>query len=110
MTLNILVLNAGSSSFKASLYQLTEDNLPSDPAVALWTGEVDWNSSETAVLKANTANHSVREDRFPTGDASAQAEAPPTRTETTRISDVRWRWLNLGGVLRRRWGLRRWMV
>jgi acetate kinase len=94
MTLNILVLNAGSSSFKASLYQLTEDNLPSGPAVALWTGEVDWNSSETAVLKANTANNSVREDRFPAGEAFAEANA--SRTQTTRISDVRdllnWLW------------------
>jgi acetate kinase len=30
--MNILVLNAGSSSFKASLYRLTEENLPIDPA------------------------------------------------------------------------------
>ena len=60
--MNILVLNAGSSSFKSSLYRLTGD-VPSDPVVPLWTGEVDWDSSGTVVLKAKTADDSVREER-----------------------------------------------
>lgn len=64
--MNILVLNAGSSSFKASLYRLAEKDLPSDPAVPLWTGKIDWNSAEAAVLKAKTADDSVREERSET--------------------------------------------
>jgi acetate kinase len=64
--MNILVLNAGSSSFKASLYRLTEKDLPLDPVVPLWTGKIDWNSTCTAVLKAETADNSVREERSET--------------------------------------------
>lgn len=60
--MNILVLNAGSSSFKSSLYRLTGE-VPSDPVVPLWTGEVDWDSSGTVVLKAKTADDSVLEER-----------------------------------------------
>ena len=60
--MNVLVLNAGSSSFKSSLYRLTGE-VPSDPVVPLWTGEVDWDSSGTVVLKAKTADDSVREER-----------------------------------------------
>jgi acetate kinase len=86
--MNILVLNAGSSSLKASLYRCsfraaaptTGDNLPPDSPVPLWTGEVDWNSSGTSVLTAKTVNNSVRSDR----------------SGTTRISDthelLNWLW------------------
>jgi acetate kinase len=61
--MNVLILNAGSSSFKASLYRLAGKDLPLDPLVPLWTGEIDWNSAGTAVLKAKTADDSVREER-----------------------------------------------
>jgi acetate kinase len=61
--MNILVLNAGSSSFKASLYRLVEKDLPLDPVVPLWTGEIDWNSTGLAVLKAKMVDDSVREER-----------------------------------------------
>jgi acetate kinase len=57
--MNILVLNAGSSSFKASLYRLSKKDLPLDPVVPFWTGEIDWNSTGIAVLKAKTADNSV---------------------------------------------------
>jgi acetate kinase len=53
--MNILVLNAGSSSFKLSLYRFTVENLPSDPIEPLWTGKIDWNSAGIAVLKARNA-------------------------------------------------------
>ncbi len=39
--MNILVLNAGSSSHKVSLYQLGE-NLPDDPLPPLWEARIDW--------------------------------------------------------------------
>jgi acetate kinase len=61
--MNILVINTGSSSVKASLYRLAEKDLPLDPVVPLWTGEIDWNSTGLAVLKAKTVNDSVREER-----------------------------------------------
>jgi acetate kinase len=54
--MNILVLNAGSSSFKASLYRLTEENLPIDPVVPLWMGKIEWKSSELAVISAKISD------------------------------------------------------
>src|SRR5438046_8251750 len=39
--MKILVLNAGSSSHKVSLYQLGE-NLPDDPQPPLWEAKIDW--------------------------------------------------------------------
>jgi acetate kinase len=54
--MNILVLNAGSSSFKASLYHLTEDNLPIDPVEPFWTGKIEWKSSELAVISAKVSD------------------------------------------------------
>jgi acetate kinase len=42
--MNILVLNAGSSSLKASLYQLTIKDWPIDPILPLWTGKIDRHS------------------------------------------------------------------
>jgi acetate kinase len=62
--MNILVLNAGSSSFKASLYRLNEENLPIDPVVPLWTGKIEWKSSELAVISAKVSNDiKVEEER-----------------------------------------------
>jgi acetate kinase len=62
--MNILVLNAGSSSFKASLYRLTAAHLPLaeplrrriDPAVPLWTGKIEWKSAELAVISAQVSD------------------------------------------------------
>jgi acetate kinase len=54
--MNILVLNAGSSSFKASLYCLTEENLWIDPVVPLWTGKIEWKSSDLAVISAKVTD------------------------------------------------------
>jgi acetate kinase len=54
--MNILVLNAGSSSLKSSLYRLPEQDFPIYPLVPLWTGHIDWNTSQVAVLTAKTAD------------------------------------------------------
>ena len=54
--MNILVLNAGSSSFKASLYHLTEGNSPVDPVAPLWTGKIEWKSSELAIISAKVSD------------------------------------------------------
>jgi acetate kinase len=62
--MNILVLNAGSSSFKASLYRLIEDNLPVDPVVPLWMGKIEWKSSELAIISAKVSDDiEVEEER-----------------------------------------------
>jgi acetate kinase len=54
--MNILVLNAGSSSFRASLYRLPEQYLLLDPVVPLWTGKIEWKSSELAVISAKVSD------------------------------------------------------
>ncbi|WP_295614170.1 acetate kinase [Chamaesiphon sp. GL140_3_metabinner_50] len=63
--MNILVLNAGSSSFKSSLYRLTEAE-PKDLVVPLWTGAISWNSTGAATLTAKTADESIEEERSQT--------------------------------------------
>jgi acetate kinase len=68
--MNILVLNAGSSSFKAILYQLTEDNLPLaeplqrriDPVVPLWIGKIEWKSSELVIISVTIADDIERKE------------------------------------------------
>ena len=78
--MNILVLNAGSSSFKSSLYQLTGE-IPLEPAVPIWTGKIDWKSDGKTLLKAKTED-----------DRSAQSK----RTKENRTSDIQdllnWLW------------------
>ncbi len=65
--MNILVLNAGSSSFKASLYRLTEQDLPIDPVVLLWTGKIEWTSSDLAIISAKVSNDiEAKEERLGT--------------------------------------------
>jgi acetate kinase len=61
--MNILVLNAGSSSFNASLYRSTENNLPLNSTAPLWTGKIDWKSPELSIISAKNTN-----------DISAEAE------------------------------------
>ena len=67
--IDILVLNAGSSSFKSSVYRLTNEDLPLEPVAPLWTGKISWNTAKTAVLKAKTTAESVSIDRSGTSRA-----------------------------------------
>ncbi len=54
--MNILVLNAGSSSQKSGLYQLA-DRLPADPIPPLWEGFIDWTyPAGAATIKVKTAS------------------------------------------------------
>jgi acetate kinase len=65
--MNILVLNAGSSSLKASLYQLNIEDLPIDPTTPLWTGEIDRHSEHATALKVTTATgRSIQTDTIST--------------------------------------------
>ncbi len=54
--MKILVLNAGSSSLKASLYQFAQD-LPRDPLIPLWRGTIDRHSAQATTLKVTTATN-----------------------------------------------------
>ena len=52
--MKILVLNSGSSSQKACLYEIGE-SLPNHPSVCLWEGRIQWDgdSAETVVKNSN---------------------------------------------------------
>lgn len=53
--MKILVLNAGSSSQKSSLYEIPDDRLPVEPLDPLWEGLIDWTHQPgTAELKVKT--------------------------------------------------------
>jgi acetate kinase len=41
---NILVMNAGSSSQKSVLYRVERPELPDDPPVPLWEGKIEWSA------------------------------------------------------------------
>lgn len=54
--MNILVLNAGSSSHKSCLHRLG-DRLPAEPLPPLWEGLIDWTyPAGAATVKVKTAN------------------------------------------------------
>lgn len=50
--MKILVLNAGSSSQKMALYDLT-DPLPDRPTAPLWKASIDWDQSELKITNHN---------------------------------------------------------
>ncbi|MGD1907608.1 MAG: acetate kinase [Leptolyngbyaceae cyanobacterium] len=52
--MNILVLNAGSSSQKSELYTLGE-TLPSEPPTPIWSAQLDWQDADAAHLTVETA-------------------------------------------------------
>jgi acetate kinase len=52
--MNILVLNAGSSSQKSELYALGEV-LPTEPPTPIWSAQLDWQDADTAQLTVKTA-------------------------------------------------------
>jgi acetate kinase len=64
--IDILVLNAGSSSFKSSFYRLSDEYIPVDPIAPVWTGKVNWSNDGKAVLKAQTNQESVSAERSST--------------------------------------------
>lgn len=69
--MKILVLNAGSSSQKSCLYDLTEDIL-SEPQPPLWDAHVDWTHQQNVVeIKVKTAHGAVFEEAMPADDRPA---------------------------------------
>ncbi|MFH7030207.1 MAG: acetate kinase [Heteroscytonema crispum UTEX LB 1556] len=54
--MKILVLNAGSSSQKSCLYEITDGGLPKEPPQPLWEGKVHWsNDRGVAKIEVKTA-------------------------------------------------------
>jgi acetate kinase len=87
--MNILVLNAGSSSFKSSLYRLGGALLTIDAAVPLWTGQIDWNSSQTTVFKIQKIADSAQ-PASPNVDglSASTVSVREERSGTTRSADI----------------------
>ena len=65
--MRILVFNAGSSSQKASLYEIG-DSLPLDPPEPLWEGKVELDGDHVHIRAKNSENASVEDYfRLPSG-------------------------------------------
>jgi acetate kinase len=65
----ILVLNSGSSSQKACLFDLAAP-LPDDPPEPLWEGKLEWRD-DRATLEARTASGAVVKENVERGERSA---------------------------------------
>jgi acetate kinase len=55
--MNILVINAGSSSLKSRLYSFSDRDFPAEVIEPLWTGEIDWKSNESMAWQVETADN-----------------------------------------------------
>ncbi len=65
--MNILVLNAGSSSQKSRLYAV-DGSLPDEPPVPLWEADADWTGHQgTADIEISTASGQTRHESLPAG-------------------------------------------
>jgi acetate kinase len=58
--MRILVLNSGSSSEKACLYEIGE-MLPEHPPVPLWARKIEWSGDAAAMIVKTRGEHSQRE-------------------------------------------------
>lgn len=67
--MKILVLNSGSSSQKACLFDLAAP-LPDDPPKPLWEGKLEWRD-DRATLEARTASGAVAKENVEPGERSA---------------------------------------
>ncbi|MEM9154383.1 MAG: acetate kinase [Cyanobacteria bacterium P01_F01_bin.33] len=79
--MNILVLNAGSSSQKSCLYSLSAAQLPDVPPKPIWEGAIDWTDRPgKARLSVKSSAGKPLEKMLPCEDASNSA----TRSDITR--------------------------
>ncbi|MEA5620272.1 acetate kinase [Cronbergia sp. UHCC 0137] len=61
--MKILVLNAGSSSQKSCLYEITNDTLPMKAPQPIWQGEVNWTEDrDSGAIKVKTATGETLEE------------------------------------------------
>ena len=66
--MKILVMNAGSSSQKSCVYQLTEETLPQNPPEPLWEAHIDWTVAEGFAVVKIKANGVKLETKLETAD------------------------------------------
>jgi acetate kinase len=70
--MKILVLNAGSSSQKSCLYEITGDTLPLYPPQPLWESKVSWTTPDSgAEVKITTVSGITFQEKIPALDRSA---------------------------------------
>lgn len=61
--MKILVLNSGSSSQKACLYQVAADTPPTRPPAPLWEGRIEWTGDKASIV-AKTRLGSIRKENL----------------------------------------------
>lgn len=66
--MNILVLNAGSSSQKSCLYTLEGNQLPHQPPQPLWEAHIDWTATPNAGVMVVSAHGDTLELKIPMSD------------------------------------------
>ena len=71
--MKILVLNSGSSSQKAALFQLGLDPTP-DPIPPLWEGKLDWDGSREVLSVNHSAGKKIHTEREFTDGREASVE------------------------------------
>jgi acetate kinase len=76
--MKILVLNAGSSSQKSCLYELSDSSLPEFPPQPLWEAQIDWNLQE---LKVKSVSQKWRWTLSSKGHTEAIAQMLQTMIE-----------------------------
>ncbi|MGC9523912.1 MAG: acetate kinase [Limnospira sp.] len=89
--MKILVLNAGSSSQKSCLYDITGDTLPDDPPEPIWEAAIDWGVSEDfgeMKVKANGVKQEVKIESRAKSDAIAKMLQTLTEGETRVIENL----------------------
>ena len=91
--MNILVLNAGSSSHKSHLYQLGDSQQgmnPASPQVPLWEAQIDWQQSPP-LLTAKGNGETVKLDLSESDRAEAVAQMLQTlhQGETAVLCDLK---------------------
>src|SRR5258708_39204514 len=59
--MKILVLNSGSSSQKACLYEIGP-TLPMDPPAPLWEGRIEWSVDTAAIVVKNSQGIVLKEE------------------------------------------------
>ncbi|NJN32426.1 MAG: acetate kinase [Synechococcales cyanobacterium RM1_1_8] len=73
--MNILVLNAGSSSQKSCLYSISGDRLPSAPPEPLWEGSIDWSHRPGQAELKITGQGRTRLETLPYAGPGSEAGA-----------------------------------
>ena len=59
--MKILVLNSGSSSQKACLYEIGE-TVPDHPPIPLWQGKIEWSADTAAIAVKNSQGVTFKEE------------------------------------------------